>query len=524
VVSGGEKYLFSVFARQLKGRKGTLKVRLTGENGEVLAEAEAGKLSGRWTKHKATLIPAASARHARLEVLVRVKACKSSRSSVLISRKGEVALDMVSLFPEKTFKGRSNGLRADLAQAVADLKPRFLRFPGGCLVHGDGLDNMYRWQYTVGPVEGRKGQRNIWNYHQSAGLGYYEYFQFCEDIGAEPVPVVPAAVSCQNSRDDGQKGLPMEEMEDYLQEVLDLIEFANGDPSTPWGKVRAEAGHPAPFGLKYLGIGNEELISDTFEERFRFLHAEVSKQHPEITVIGTVGPFSSGTDYEEGWKIADQMQLEVVDEHYYQPPGWFIHHQSFYDQYSRSRAKVYLGEYASWGNSWYNALAEAAYMTALERNGDQVVMASYAPLLAKEGHTQWGTDLIFFNNTEVKPTVNYHVQKLFSLNAGDEYLPGKVEAETDLAAVERRIATSVVRESSSGDVIVKMVNLLPVAVEMEVNLEDAVKEGSSAVKTLMAGAPGERTLQPVTTMMTVDSRFPCILPPHSLTVVRLVAP
>lgn len=524
VVSGGEKYLFSVFARQLKGRKGTLKVRLTGENGEVLAEAEAGKLSGRWTKHKATLVPAASARHARLEVLVRVKVCKLTGSSGLVSRKGEVALDMVSLFPEKTFKGRSNGLRADLAQAVADLKPRFLRFPGGCLVHGDGLDNMYRWQYTVGPVEGRKGQRNIWNYHQSAGLGYYEYFQFCEDIGAEPVPVVPAAVSCQNSRDDGQKGLPMEEMEDYLQEVLDLIEFANGDPSTPWGKVRAEAGHPAPFGLKYLGIGNEELISDTFEERFRFLHAEVSKQHPEITVIGTVGPFSSGTDYEEGWKIADQMQLEVVDEHYYQPPGWFIHHQSFYDQYSRSRAKVYLGEYASWGNSWYNALAEAAYMTALERNGDQVVMASYAPLLAKEWHTQWGTDLIFFNNTEVKPTVNYQVQKLFSLNAGDEYLPGKVEAETDLAAVERRIATSVVRESSSGDVIVKMVNLLPVAVEMEVNLEDAVKEGSSAVKTLMAGAPGERTLQPVTTMMTVDSRFPCILPPHSLTVVRLVAP
>lgn len=518
----GEAYHFSVFARQLKGQKGTLKVRLTGENGEVLAEAEAGKLSGRWTKHKATLIPAASARHARLEVLVRVKAYQSSRSLVLISRKGEVALDMVSLFPEKTFKGRSNGLRADLAHAVADLKPRFLRFPGGCLVHGDGLDNMYRWQYTVGPVEGRKGQRNIWNYHQSAGLGYYEYFQFCEDIGAEPVPVVPAAVCCQNSRDDGQKGLPMEEMEDYLQEVLDLIEFANGDPTTPWGKVRAEAGHPEPFGLKFLGIGNEELISDTFEERFRTLYEGVRKQHPEITVIGTVGPFSSGTDYEEGWKIAGEMQLEVVDEHYYQPPGWFIHNQNFYDRYPRTRSKVYLGEYASWGNSWYNALAEAAYMTALERNGDQVVMASYAPLLAKEGHTQWGSDLIFFNNTEVKPTVNYQVQKLFSLNAGDEYLPGKVEAATDLAAVERRIATSVVRDSRTGDVMVKMVNLLPVEVELEVNLEDAVKEGSSAVKTVLAGAPGEKTLQPVTTAMTVGSRFPCILPPHSLTVVRLV--
>lgn len=559
----GEAYHFSVFARQLKGRKGPLKVRLTGENGELLAEAETGRLSGHWTKHKVVLVPG--------------KECLQARAEVLVSRKGEVALDMVSLFPEKTFKARTNGLRADLAQAVADLKPRFVRFPGGCLVHGDGLDNMYRWQHTVGPAEQRKGQRNIWNYHQTAGLGYFEYFQFCEDIGAEPVPVVPAAVSCQNSRDDGQKGLPKEEMGHYLQEVLDLIEFANGDVSSPWGRVRAEAGHPEPFGLKYLGIGNEELISDTFEERFRFLYEEVRRRHPEITVIGTVGPFSSGTDYEEGWKIADRMQLEVVDEHYYQPPGWFIHNQDFYDRYPRSRAKVYLGEYASWGNTLYNALAEAAYMTALERNGDQVIMSSYAPLLAKEGHIQWGTDLIFFNNTEVKPTVNYEVQKLFSLNAGDEHIGGTVETSVQEVAVTRRIAASVVRDSRSGDVVVKMVNLLPVAVETMVKLEDggaagvpgektmltgtseveteqpgalakprvqAAVPGAStvledehsmledevprtavhAVMTVLAGSPGDRQVLPVTTTFTAGKEFPCTLPPWSLTVIRLKQP
>ncbi len=517
VLRKGENYLFSLFARQLKGRKGTLKVRLTGEGGAVLAEAETGKLSGKWEKLTALLTPGDECRQARLEVLV--------------TQKGVTALDMISLFPEKTFREQPNGLRADLAQAIAGMKPRFVRFPGGCLVHGDGLANMYRWKNTVGPPEWRKGQRNIWNYHQTAGLGYFEYFRFCEDIGAEPVPVVPAAVSCQNSRDGGQRGLPMEEMEQYLQEILDLIEFANGDPSTPWGKVRAEAGHPEPFRLKYMGIGNEERISDLFEERFRYLFEGVRSRHPEITLIGTAGPFSSGTDYDEGWKIAEQMQLEMVDEHYYQPPGWFIHNGDFYDHYPRSRSQVYLGEYASRGNTLYNALAEASYMTALERNGDLVKMASYAPLLAKEGHIQWGTDLIFFNNTEVKPTVNYEVQKLFSLNAGDEYIESAVETAIREEAVRRRIASSVVRDSRTGDLAVKMVNLLPVAVEMTVRFEeragDAARTGTSfpagapAVKTVLTGDPGDKLVKPVTTTFTAGKEFPCMLPPASLTVIRI---
>lgn len=506
-VRKGEKYRFSVFAKSLSGKKSVLKVRIVDGNGNPLADAQTSSLSRKWKKYALELVPGADDNSARLEIL--------------LENKGKVALDMVSLFPENTFKSRPFGLRADLAQTIADLRPRFVRFPGGCLVHGDGVDNMYRWKNTVGPPEQRKGQRNIWNYHQSAGLGYFEYFQFCEDIGAVPVPVVPAAVSCQNSSDGGQKGLPQEEMDDYLQEILDLIEYANGAPSTPWGKVRAEAGHPAPFNLKYIGIGNEERISDLFEENFTYLYKAVREKHPEITVIGTAGPFSNGTDYEEGWKMAEKLGIEVMDEHYYQPPGWFVHNQDFYDKYPRNRSKVYLGEYASWGNTLNNALAEAAYMTALERNGDVVLMASYAPLLAKEKHTQWSTDLIFFNNTEIKPTVNYQVQKLFSLNSGDEYLTNTLETNIKDEAVRKRMAVTVVRDSKTGDVVLKMVNLLPVPAVTSVNMENSGEMAPKAVMTVLSGMPGDRNLKPVTSEIEVKNKFQYTMPAYSLTVIRI---
>ena len=347
---------------------------------------------------------------------------------------GKVALDMVSLFPEKTFHNRPNGLRADLAQVIADLEPKFMRFPGGCLVHGDGLDNIYHWKETIGPVEQRKPQPNIWRYHQSKGLGYFEYFQFCEDIGAKPLPVVAAGVCCQNSNflvthkyGIGQLGLPMDQMPAYVQDVLDLIEFANGPVTSTWGAKRAAAGHPKPFGLQYLGIGNEDKITPVFRERFEMIYKAVKAKHPEITVIGTVGPNPDGDDYDKGWKIADELHLPMVDEHCYKSPQWFWENLQRYDAYDRSRSKVYLGEWASFDDkrrsTLRSAISEAAYLTALERNADVVRFASYAPLLAKRDHTDWTPDLIYFTNTEVFPTINYHVQQLFSVNSGDFYFP-----------------------------------------------------------------------------------------------------
>ena len=367
---------------------------------------------------------------------------------------------MISLFPVHTYKNRTNGLRADLAERLAEMQPKFIRFPGGCLVHGDGLGNMYRWKSTIGPLEQRKAQRNIWGYHQTGGLGFYEYFQFCEDISAKPVPVLPAGVSCQNSGGTwniggaGQKALCLYEMDEYIREVLDLIEWANGPADSPWGKQRAAAGHPEPFNLEYLGIGNEDKITPEFLERFEMINKAVKEKYPEISVIGTSGPFSDGEDFEKGWEFAKTMQLPLVDEHYYKDPPWFIGNQYRYDSYDRKGPKVYLGEYASWGNKMYNALAEAIYMTSLERNGDVVVMASYAPLLAKKGFTQWKTDLIYYDNHNIEPTPNFYVQKMFMTNQGDYYF-------SDVISYDRKdslLAASCVTDSNSGDIILKYVN------------------------------------------------------------------
>jgi len=424
-VDAGERYDFSIFARQLftgarwgGGRMDHpthLLIRLETESGETLAEANL-EVSGRdWQRLATTLIARKGDATARLVVLSQTQ--------------GGIAVDEISLFPHKTFKNRPNGLRADLAQTIADLRPKFMRFPGGCLVHGYGLGNIYRWQDTVGPVEQRRGQPNIWGYHQSVGLGYYEYFQFCEDIGAKPVPVVAAGVCCQNADHQGgtgQRGIPLKAMPAYIQDVLDLIEWANGPATSKWGAVRAVAGHPEPFRLQYLGVGNEDHITPVFRERFQMIFDAVKAKHPEITVIGTAGPFHSGADYDNGWKIVNDLHVPMVDEHYYESPQWFLNNLERYDRYPRGSAEVYVGEYASRGNTWFNALAEAAYLTGLERNADVVHFASYAPLLGRIGHTQWNPNLIYFSNTRVVPTVNYYVQQLFSENHGDLYLPTMV--------------------------------------------------------------------------------------------------
>jgi alpha-L-arabinofuranosidase len=431
VVREGEQYVFSIFARQLftgarwggSGRPAhpaRLVVRLENSSGEALAE-QTFEVSGRdWQRLSASFSQTRSDDSARLVVLSQTT--------------GGIAVDQVSLFPRKTFKGRPNGLRADLAQTIADLKPRFVRFPGGCLVHGYGLGNMYRWQHTVGPVEQRRGQPNIWGYHQTVGLGYYEYFQFCEDIGAKPLPVVPAGVCCQNADHQGgtgQRGIPLEEMQDYIQEVLDLIEWANGSATSRWGAVRAAAGHPAPFNLQYLGVGNEDHITPVFRERFKMIFDAVKAKHPEITVIGTAGPAPDGDDFVNGWKIADDLRVPIVDEHYYQAPQWFWENLHRYDSYDRQKSKVYVGEFAAHDDgrrtTLRSALAEAAYLTGLERNADVVPLTSYAPLLARRGHTQWNPNLIYFSNTQVVPTINYYVQQLFSLNSGDVYLQASID-------------------------------------------------------------------------------------------------
>ncbi|SFP53169.1 alpha-L-arabinofuranosidase C-terminal domain-containing protein [Parafilimonas terrae] len=517
VVKAGEKYNLSFFARQLSEKAVTLKISLQKKDGKNIAETNISTASKDWKKYTATLTASETYDTASLIILA--------------ATEGQLALDVISLFPQNTFKGRANGLRADLAQLLADMHPAFIRFPGGCLTHGDGLDNMYRWKNTIGPIEQRVEQRNIWGYHQTVGLGYYEYFQFCEDIGAKPLPVLPAAVSCQNSGGTwrvggtGQKALPMDEMQDYIQEVLDLIEWANGPVTSEWGAKRAAAGHPASFNLEYIGIGNEDKITPEFESRFKMIYEAVKAKHPEITVIGTAGPFHSGEDWEKGWQFAHQLQVPVVDEHYYTDPKWFISNQYRYDKYNRDSSEVYLGEYASWGNKLRNAIAEAVYMTSLERNGDVVRMASYAPLFAKDKFTQWTTDMIFFNNTTASLTPNYYVQQLFSANRGDLYFSNVIKKD----AKDSSLAASCVQDSKTSDIILKLVNYdSAVAKTMKVDLSRFKKMQPAAEKTVLTGdANAQNTLQeknnitPVTSAYNISKTFNYTAPPMSLTVIRI---
>ncbi len=511
VIEKDQKYNLSLFLRQPEGKKGKLKISLRNPDNQILAETTIKANGTGWQKVEALLKGTA----------------KSDSATFYIQplTSGVYELDMISLFPDETFKGRKNGLRKDLAQAIADLKPQFVRFPGGCVAHGDGLHNLYQWKNSIGPLEARKPQRNLWGYHQTQGLGYFEYFQFCEDLNAVPVPVVAAGVCCQNSRGGGQQGIPMCELSTYIQDILDLIEYANGDISTTWGKKRAEAGHPEPFGLKYIGVGNEDQITDMFEERFTAIYNVLKEKHPEIIIIGTAGPFNEGTDYVEGWEIVNRLQVPMVDEHYYQTPGWFLNNQSFYDSYSRNGAKVYLGEYAAHlpgrPNNIEVALAEAAYMTSLERNGDIVSMSSYAPLLAKERHTQWTPDMIYFNNSEVKPTINYYVQQLFGQNAGNQYIHATLDRSVSTEAVTKRTPYSVVRDTQTGDLIIKLLNILPETTSMTIRMEDWNGIQKQASVYTLSGDPDESGIKPQVSSIEIAPTFNCSLEPYSLTVIRV---
>ncbi|MCR5032768.1 MAG: hypothetical protein K6A92_07895 [Lachnospiraceae bacterium] len=336
---------------------------------------------------------------------------------IIVTAGSDLDVDMISLFPADTFNGRENGLRKDIATALKDLHPKFMRFPGGCLVHDGSLNandrnSMYRWKNTLGPLEQRPSRRNNWGYNQSLGLGYYEYFCFCEDIGCTPLPVVPGGFNPHKG-----EGVPMEELDAWIRETLDLIEFANGSAETPMGSLRAKLGHPESFHLRYIGVGNEEIGAGFFERYPRF-HEAIRKAYPDIKIINSAGPFAVGDGYDAGWKSAVQNGSDLVDEHYYSSPEWFLAKMHHYDDYDPNGPKVFLGEYASWGNTFYNALTEAAYMTHLEK-APAVALACYAPLLCNTAYRNWTPDLLFFNGHQVVKTANYYVQQLFMHHQGE---------------------------------------------------------------------------------------------------------
>lgn len=513
LIKAGEKYDFSMFVKSSSDK--SFVVALVDGN-RVLASERIETSGKEWAKYSATLAPSASAKEARL---------------MLVAEGKKAALvDMISLFPQNTFKGRKNGLRADLAQVIADLHPKFVRFPGGCMSHGDGLDNIYRWKHTVGPLEERTPDRNIWNYHQTRGLGFYEYFQFCEDIGAEPLPVLAAGVPCQNSAPNAngyggqQGGIPMADMPAYIQEILDMIEWANGDPATSkWAKMRADAGHPAPFNLKYIGIGNEDIISTAFEERYEMIARAIRQKYPDIQICGTAGPFHTpSSDYIEGWLYAFEHQdiVDIVDEHYYESVGWFINNQDYYDNYDRKGPKVYLGEYAarSAHGNIDCALVEAMHLCGVERNGDVVEMTSYAPMLCHMKHQNWNPDMIYFDNETIDLTPSYHTQRLFSKYSGTHYLDSYIVGLPEDA--QRRVAASIVCDVKSGKGYLKVVNTLPVALKLDITGLDIEAnrpfEGFS-------GKPGQERIKIESGNCGKAGKdvFKVELPPYSLRVIEL---
>lgn len=427
----GETYYFTCYAKREQNFTEPLTVSLRSKEGEVYAEHEI-LLGQTWKKHEFEITAPITDNSARL--------------AMTISGRGKVYLDFVSLFPKDTFKGRRNGLRRDIAEKLAELKPKFMRFPGGCLVHDgaldpDARDAMYRWKNTIGPLEERPARRSNWGYNQTLGLGYYEYFQFCEDIDAKPIPVLPGGWDPHHRR-----AVDFDKLQPWVDDALDLIEFANGDSSTLWGSKRAELGHPAPFGLEYIAIGNEEVGAEFFE-RYNIFHKAIREKYPEIKIINSGSPFPAGEEYERGWASARENQSDYVDEHYYCSPEWLLANHHRYDKFSKNDPKVFLGEYASWGNTYYNALAEASYMIGLERNAHAVGLACYAPMLCNVDYVNWKPDLIWFNNHQVYGTANYYVQKLFMNHQGDQLL--NIQAEE----VPEAVMLTAESDRLAGDII-----------------------------------------------------------------------
>ena len=521
-VKQGAKYDFSAFFRNVKGAAKQVRIALVepggwGKDPKLLAEATLTVNGNGWQKYAATLSPNAD--------------CKNAALQILVLTQGDLDADVLSLMPQDTYKG--HGLRRDLAQALADLQPKFMRFPGGCVVHGggDGFWNTYRWKTTVGPKEQRRPLKNTWGYHQSMGLGYHEYFQFCEDLQMEPLPILPCGVSCQGTnggwgmKTQAQDVVPMSEMDEWVQDALDLIEWANGDKTTKWGKVRADAGHPEPFNLKYLGIGNEEKITPEFAERFKYMYERITKAHPEIIIVGTAGPGShpGNPDFDNGWKLAEEIGLPILDEHYYEPRDYFLKSRQ-YDNYPRTRkTKVYLGEYAAKDKKLIDALAEGLYLLHVERNGDVVSMTSYAPLFARRTNTNWNPDLIYFDNERPYLTCSYYVQQMFGQSSGQYYYGDcvKIADGTDLQG------QSVILNVKTRQLFVKLCNASGDAKTAKLDLSRFKGLKAQGTKTVLSGQAEDENnydaqpIAPKTEDVKVKKQMSLDLPPYSFTMLTV---
>ncbi|WP_283680453.1 alpha-L-arabinofuranosidase C-terminal domain-containing protein [Lentilactobacillus sp. Marseille-Q4993] len=437
VFKTGEQYDFMLFANANEARE--IQIVLVDKEDKLISRPEKIIISGTsWQKYQCQLIATASTSQGRIKII--------------IPKNTDISLDMVSLFPVDTFKHRKNGVRKDIADLLFEMHPKFLRFPGGCLVHDGTLDendrdSMYRWKKSIGPIESRPIRRNKWGYNQTLGMGFFEYFQFAEDIGAKPLPVLPGGYDPHHKR-----AVPMDELDEWVQDALDLIEFANGGTDSTWGQIRAKLGHPEPFGLEYLAIGNEE-VGQAFFDRYPIFHKAIKQRYPQIKLINSSGPFAAGKEFERGWNSAIDNGSDYVDEHFYMAPDWFYANYSRYDNYDPNGPKAFIGEYASKANRWENALTEAAFMTSLEKNADKVGLACYAPLLANADYVNWAPDLIFFNQKNVCPSVNYYVQKAFMNFQGTNNVEYSVTGELPNRTLrENQFGGTIALEGDNADV------------------------------------------------------------------------
>ena len=528
----GETYDFSAQVRLVSGAPRLL-IQLVGEDGSVLAEAKLTDFSASaWKKCTATLKPNAQESKARL--------------NVILENEGAVDLDMISLFPRHTWMDRPGGLRADMVQLLADLRPGFMRFPGGCIVEGSQLDRRYQWKNTIGPIEERKLTINRWNYEfihrptpdyfQSFGLGFFEFFQLCEDIASEPLPILNCGMACQFN--SGEL-CPLDQLGPFIQDALDLVEFANGPADSPWGARRAAMGHPEPFHLKMMGVGNEQWGPQYIERYARFAKALKAK-YPEIMLVSAAGPSPDDDRFKFLWSKLRELHADIVDEHCYANPPWFFNNTHRYDNYDRNGPKVFMGEYAAQSvavvsvknrNNLECALAEAAYMTGLERNADVVRMASYAPLFANAEAWQWTPDMIWVNSLQCFGTPNYYAQMLFSRNRGSVVLP--VACDTPVAEGDApSFFVSAARDDVAGEIIIKAVNASREPVESAVDLAGVASVSPKAQAIVLASSnPSDlNTFEDPTKVSprtlpleNVSPRFNYTFGPYSLTVLRIHA-
>lgn len=470
-VENGGEYRFSAYVRA--AGPNSLRATVTDETGKEIGSATLSVFSSGWKRFEANIHTSASSPHAQFNLLV--------------EHKGTVDLDLVSLFPVETWNRRPNGLRKDLVQLLHDMHPGFIRFPGGCIVEGRVLATRYRWKNTIGDIAERKTIINRWNdefdarpapdYFQSFGLGFYEYFQLAEDIGAKPLPILNCGMACEfNSSETA----PLDQLHDYIQDALDLVEFANGPVTSPWGKLRAQMGHPAAFHLGMIGVGNEQW-GPHYLERYKPFAAALKAKYPDVQLVVSAGPSPSGQQFEYLWSNWRKLNADIIDEHYYMSPEWFRANADRYDHYDRSGPKVFAGEYAAQTsgatkndnrNNWSAAISEAAFMTGLERNGDVVRMASYAPLFANADAWQWTPDAIWFDNLRSYGTPNYYVQSLFANNTGTRIIPVNSQAQDGLY-------TSAVLNEPTHEIIVKAVNFGASARPVEIVVK-GIKAGGRA--------------------------------------------